>query len=296
MKFTWGNQPLGWIFWHPHQGLWNWTLIGIIKKCIPLSIINKTIIFIIIQIDNLLLLIRVLARRIIKTGLKSIFNIDIFLNIDGLLYFDLGTHREANELSVVTDLILPRLGNNYRAFGFEASRAFYEEVKSKYVHKKNVKMINCALCFELPKTGKVKLFIDPEGGDGNSIYRNNFAKFEEVVAVRLSDWIRRNQIDLSKHVCLLRMNIEGAEYDVIKDLVDSHLAEHIDGYYGMWDDVSKIDIHRDKEFRALLAKHDISPITFNGRDLKDPLRMMIIKYDIKTSLLSGLNKKFRSPN
>lgn len=291
MKFIWGKQPLSWIIWHPHQGLWNWTLLGMIKKLIPLSIINKPIIFIIIQIDNLLLLKRVLTRRIVKTGLKSIINTDIFLNIDSILYFDLGTHREANELFLVTDSILPRLCTNYKAFGFEASRLFYQEVKSKYIHKRNVKIINNALCFDLPKTGKVKLFIDPEGGEGNSIYRKHFRKFEEVAAVRFSDWIQRNNIDLSKSVCLLRMNIEGAEYDVIKDLVDSRLAENIDGYYGMWDDVSKIDISRDKEFRALLAKHDISSITFNGRDLKDPLRMECIRYDIRTSLLSGLNKK-----
>ena len=38
------------------------------------------------------------------------------------------------------------------------------------------------------------------------------------------------------------------------DLVNSGLAGYIDGYYGMWDDISKIDKQRDDAFRAFLQK------------------------------------------
>ena len=86
------------------------------------------------------------------------------------------------------------------------------------------------------------------------------------------------------------MNIEGAEYDVIEDLVESQLARYISGYYGMWDDVSKIDMQRDDRFRAFLAKNQIHPFTFNGRDIPWAVRMSCIEYDINTSVLTGMRK------
>ena len=64
------------------------------------------------------------------------------------------------------------------------------------------------------------------------------------------------------------MNIEGAEFDVLQDLVESGLAAHIDGYYGIWDDVSKISVKRDAEFREFLSRNGIRSMTFNGRDVK----------------------------
>ena len=42
-------------------------------------------------------------------------------------YLDLGTHREAAELSHMLHRVLPRLSRNYQAFGFEASRDLLEE-------------------------------------------------------------------------------------------------------------------------------------------------------------------------
>ena len=74
---------------------------------------------------------------------------------------------------------------------------------------------------------------------------------------------------------------------MIADLVDGGLASCIDGYFGMWDDLSKIDKRRDNEFRAFLAKHHISPFTFNGRDLEFHFRVRCIEYEIETSVRAG---------
>jgi hypothetical protein len=102
----------------------------------------------------------------------------------------------------------------------------------------------------VPSSGKVTLYKDSGRGSGDSLYRESDS-YEEVDATRLSDWLLRRNIILQRGICLLRMNIEGAEYDVIKDLVESGLARNIDGYYGMWDDVFKIDQQRDEAFSCL---------------------------------------------
>ena len=133
------------------------------------------------------------------------------------------------------------------------------------------------------------LYQDSGRGSGDSLYRRSDS-YEEVGATRLSDWLLRRNIILQRGICLLRMNIEGAEYDVIRDLVERGLAQNIDGYYGMWDDVFKIDQQRDEAFRAFLTANRIHPFTFNGRDMRWSWRRRCIEYDINTSVLARLHK------
>ena len=87
------------------------------------------------------------------------------------------------------------------------------------------------------------------------------------------------------------MNIEGAEYDVIKDLVHSGLSERMDGFFGMWDDLSKIDIERDDDFRAFLLRNRIQTFPFNGRDLEHAFRKKCILYHVHTCILKALSKQ-----
>lgn len=47
-------------------------------------------------------------------------------------------------------------------------------------------------------------------------------------------------------------SMEGAEADVMEDLIAYDLLKYFDGFYGMWDDVSKIDQEKDRVFRGLL--------------------------------------------
>jgi hypothetical protein len=92
-------------------------------------------------------------------------------------------------------------------------------------------------------------------------------------------------------VVLLRMNIEGAEYDVIRDLMETGVSGCVDGWFGMWDDVAKIDPDRDREFRSLLACEEISPFTFNGRDFLFGPRLRCIEYDISTTIHGVLRRR-----
>jgi hypothetical protein len=142
----------------------------------------------------------------------------------------------------------------------------------------------------------VVLFGD-ESGDGisSSLYRPGPAQ-RRVPALRLSDWLRHESLADGGRVLLLRMNIEGAEPEVIADLIDAGLHGYVDGWYGLWDDMGKIDPQRDAAFRRLLRAHGIRPVTFNGRDLRWPWRVRCIAYDMRTSLRAGARRLARAGN
>ncbi|MCC7353236.1 MAG: FkbM family methyltransferase [Anaerolineae bacterium] len=196
----------------------------------------------------------------------------------------------------MVDEILPQICDDFRAFAFEASRESYELARRRFAGRDNVTFVHGALCQMLPDDNKIRLYKDGRNGLGNSVLKHNFAEYEEVDAIRLSEWMQEQQLNLENSVCLLRMNIEGSEFDVISDLVNGGLHKFIDGYFGMWDDLSKIDKRRDDEFRALLARNNIRPFTFNGRDLGSNFRLKCIRYDIDTSVRVGLRRLGKSPN
>lgn len=286
---TQNKNPLSWVLWHPHQGLWNRTLINAIRKIIPVAPIHKGICFAIIHLDTFILFLRAIATRVSLLGLLKIFSKAWVPDDISILYLDLGTHKVGAELSFVVDHILPPACSNFEAFGFEASQESFEQVAKKFADRENVKLIHKALSHILPSNGKIKLFKDMSNGIENSIYRQT-ARYEEVEAIRLSDFLIENRLVTDNRIILLRMNVEGAEYDVIKDLVEHELAHNISGYFGMWDDVSKIDIGRDAEFRTFLAKHRIDTFPFNGRDLRRVLRRKCIAYHMHTRIMQGLRE------
>lgn len=289
------KQPLLWMLWHPHQGLWNWKLVNGIRRVVPIAAIHRAIFLAIIHLDTFILFLRAIATRVSLMGLSKIFHKARVPDDISILYLDIGTHKEGAELFFVVDKILPLVCNNFEAYGFEASQESFEKVAKRFTDKENVQLIHKALTHILPNNGKIKIFKDMSSGVGDSIYRQT-AQYEEVEAMRLSDFLIENHLVKDNSIVLLRMNIEGAEYDVIQDLVENQLANYIDGYFGMWDDVSKIDIERDAEFRTFLAKHQIHTFTFNGRDLSRRLRRKCIVYHIHTRIMQKLHELQRAPS
>jgi len=277
-------------FWHPHQGLWNWELMRVSKKILRVRFLYDLFDRIVVFVDTLLLYLRSRIRRVKRLGFFSLFSKNSKSISLPIIYFDLGTHREGKELEYMVDNILKNCTSNYQAFGFEASTEFYNVALNKFQNIKGVKMINGALCHSLPKNSKIRLYKGVGEGLESSIFRPNLDSFEEVNAIRLTEWIRDSNLSLTDSICLIRMNIEGSESDVIDDLVDADIVSCIDGFYGMWDDVSKISMDNDREFRRKLKKYGVSPFTFNGRDFRSKMRLNCIKYDVFTSILVGMNK------
>ncbi|MDJ0799802.1 MAG: FkbM family methyltransferase [Calothrix sp. MO_167.B12] len=262
---------------------------GGLQKVMPIVPIYKIMCLAIVLLDTFILFLRAFITRVSLLGISNIFHQARVPDNISILYLDVGTHKEGSELLLVVDEILPPICNNFEAYGFEANQESFEQIAKKFADRENVQLIHKALVHNLPSNGKIKLYKDMGSGLADSIYRHT-TQYEEVECMRLSDFLIESRLIKDNRIVLLRMNIEGAEYDVIQDLVENKLNNCIDGYFGMWDDVSKIDIGRDAEFRTFLAKHQINSFTFNGRDLYWSFRRKCIVYHMHTRIMQGLRK------
>jgi FkbM family methyltransferase len=270
------SRPPGWIFWHPHQKLWNWSILGIIYLFFGDSQLAKFLDTQIIKLDTSLWNSKL--NKISSRAERNGYNKNKTIR-----YFDLGTHKEAEELKWMHSF-LSEFTNPIQIFGFEAHPDHYNEASINTGSLDYVEIYNFALVHQLPKTDTVRLYTGT-GGLSDSIYRSYKKTYIDVPAMTFSQFLVHNNIDLSESINLIRMNIEGAEWDVIKDLIDKDLLQYFDGFFGMWDDLSKIDLQKDKEFRALLKEHKIHTFPFNGRDMKIQIRINLIR----KSLLKAIN-------
>jgi hypothetical protein len=278
--------PFWWLVWHPYKGLWNGHLVGLIHERVPLAPARDTLIWLIVQVDTLCLFARVLATRIRRLGIRSVLSKATVPDSVPVLYLDLGLHREGEELAWVAGNLLPKISNRFEAFGLEARRDSFLQVHRKLGGLDNVRIVHTAVCYPAPSDGKIKLYIATNDGMGDSIHRPG-TSYEVVPGTRLTDFLEDNNIALGERVTLLRMNIEGAEYDVINDLIDSGNVSNIDGYSGTWDDMEYIDTQRAAELRSLVKQHRIYRFPFSGQDLKWPVRTKCIEYYFRTQVLLG---------
>jgi FkbM family methyltransferase len=180
-------------------------------------------------------------------------------------YFDMGLC-DGEELQWMVDSILPSLGiENYRAYGFEACRAFYNKLRPKFAHYDRVMLVNRAIS---NRNGAGRLYYSWESKEGHSIFDTKCNvdkdKFETVECVLFSDWLKETVPDFAESFNILRFNIEGAEWHLIDDLVKNDLAKHIDIFCGHGDDVKKIGDYKNRvnEYYELLKRHHINILSF----------------------------------
>ena len=175
-------------------------------------------------------------------------------------YFDLGLCRGI-ELNWIVNQIFPSLGiKEYSAYGFEASAPYASALEKSYSSNSNVTICHTAIS---DKEEKVKLFHSPNAV-GHSIFssKNNVLeeKFEEVDGIRFSHWLKQEGIDLESSFNILKVNIEGAEWHLFRDLVENDLVKHIDIFCGAGHDVEKIGELNEKvdEYYSLLEDNEIN--------------------------------------
>ena len=200
-------------------------------------------------------------------------------------YFDLGTHEKAQELKWVSNKILSKLPNPYKIFAFEANPKTFNLAKNNISKIDNLEFKNLALVNKAPKSGLVKLYMSDDGL-GDSIHWASDLHID-VEAKKLSDVIKNEGIRLVESINIIRMNIEGSEYDVIEDLIETDLIKYFDGFYGMWDDVFKQDKGKYIKFQKILKEIDVYPFPFNGRDMRFPNRKRLIKRSLKNSIFGN---------
>lgn len=275
------RQPVTWILWHPHQKLWNWRLVGIVTRLFrPVPVVGSSIVRLIVFVDSLLLLSKVTLRRRSRRRRAARRLSRAPRDVD-VLYVDCGVHIDARELVWLQSWLSSRC--KLRMLAFEAGREHYEQARQKLAGIPSLDLRHAALVGP-SHDGPTAALHFTGGGDGRgaSLFASRGQTVETVPAVRLSEVLR--SVSPAPEAIILRMNIEGAESFVIDDLVQSGLHARVDGWYGMWDDLSKIDPQLDAPFRAVLKANRIETIPFNDRDLGHPIRRLAIRTDIEAMI------------
>jgi hypothetical protein len=271
------DSPLR-IVWHPHQKLWN----GRLERGLGLLPGHAVLVRLLVAVDSLLLAGRVVLRRARRLGWRSLVGRPALP--PRMLYVDCGLHREGLQVGSVLEWFGDRAAVS--VIGYEASADHYAAVEKKFVGHP-VDLRNEALVGPQHAEPVVRLYKDGGDGKGDSLFSERGETFETVPAVRLSAALREYAGEHGHQPVILRMNIEGAESFVIDDLIDAGMVGEVAGYYGMWDDLSKIDRRRDAAFRRLLRREGIRTVTFNDRDYRHRLRLWAVRYDMTTALAAS---------
>jgi FkbM family methyltransferase len=144
---------------------------------------------------------------------------------------------------------LPLARTGARVYAFEPNPSAYQELLRKTDGVENVTVFHAAVTAE---AGPVKLYLhrwdekDPvHWSTGSSILKGKRNvredRYVEVEGVQLSRFIRELDAD---RVSLLKMDIEGAEVDVLNQLLDDGLHQRID--------LAFVEVH-DRQIRSLAA-------------------------------------------
>lgn len=151
----------------------------------------------------------------------------IFIN-----YFDLGL-RDGWELDEFLKFV-SSFNIKYKVYGIEACKKLYDKLHTKYIANPNIEISHLAISSKDDQL--IKLY-HSKNYDGNSIFKtkNNLLdvdkNFEMCKTKRISTFIQ----DIKKSnntINIIKANIEGAEYDVIKDLQMENKLDYFDYYIG----------------------------------------------------------------
>ncbi len=289
------SEKLRNLLWPPRKRLYNRPLMKYLKTHLPIPSAYQMFAYLIIFIDTVIMTGEVRIRRIQRLGVMSLVKPPPKLSAEyPVLYIDVGTHRAAAELRWMAERVLPTLCERFTAQGFEAAASLHAEAEKCTAGVPNVQITHLALTDHVPESGMVRLYHNGEDGIGNSLFRDSGRTFEDAPASTLSKWLNDAGLDSGNAICLLRMNVEGAEQGIIADLCGRGLLAIIDGYYGLWDDVGKIDSAAGKAFEADLKHENIAPLSFHdSRDLTHRARRAALKYDFVTALTSGQRRLAR---
>ncbi|MFA5882883.1 MAG: hypothetical protein WDA60_03435 [Acidimicrobiia bacterium] len=268
-----------WIVWHPHQKLWNWWLVHRLQRVSRRPAVTSAV----VGADSLLLVLRVLLRRVVRLGPAAVLRPSLPLPAR-VLYVDCGLHRGGLQVATVRHWLGDR--TDLSVLGFEASPEHFPVVQAAYADAP-VDFRNVALVGPDHPSDVVRLYRSGGSGKADSLFAERGEEFDTVPAVRLSAVLEEFFAEHGRQPLLVRMNIEGAEEFVIDDLVDSGLVEQVAGFYGMWDDLGKIDPARDAAFRRTLRAHHIHTVTFNDRDYGHRFRLWAVRYDMNTALVAA---------
>ena len=107
-----------------------------------------------------------------------------------------------------------------KIFGFEPSKKLFQEL-TKSFESDLVKIYN----FGFSDSSKESYLIDEQDGSFvKNIPPKKLSNYEKIKVVKLSDFIFNNNL---QQISLVNMNIEGSEYKVLKDVIETGAIQRI---------------------------------------------------------------------
>ena len=205
-------------------------------------------------------------------------------------HFDIGL-AYGREIQYCHD-IYSKLNIPFTIYGIEAERTSFKYCSMIYKNLKNIKLFNFAITNK--EDSKIKFFLQDDNTNyikqGNSIYssKNNVCsnKYQVVKALKFSSFLKENNIILDNSINIIRINIEGAEWDFFSDLDSNNLINSFSIFMG----AGKTDIYKvkelvenniDKKFDNLINKHDLKIYRYSSSKLYKNiiLQKLLIEYN-----------------
>jgi FkbM family methyltransferase len=180
-----------------------------------------------------------------------------------ITYIDIGLHKEAPEIGMMIS-ICQSLGIEYRIYGYEPCPDYLHHLRGKFEDDPCVTIRGIAIS---DYNGIGRLYMTEQfNGEGNSIYatKNNVdpSRYYMVEVAALSDELET----IERHdLTILKYNIEGAELNMMKDLIKTGKYKLIDFYCGATPDIGKVAEIRGElvGYQQMLVDNGIKPFLFH---------------------------------
>lgn len=163
----------------------------------------------------------------------------------------------------------------YKVYGFEPAPDTYATLVEKFKSNKNITVMN----FAVSDTEKKCNLYDATRPSSRSLHSEKFNvyknKFMEVNAIKFSDFFEKNY-DPINDFCIIHCNIEGSEYELYTDLIESKMSKEIKLYFGSLGDLYKVGKSKEEieNFLSYLKTNNIEVVTANDQSVKAILEKM----------------------
>jgi len=165
------------------------------------------------------------------------------------------------------EIALKRYKGFDRFYAFEPLVKNFEILKKKFGDRENVYLVNAAADTE---ARKAKFYLGNEWGDeGGSLCDNKTTcfkdKFENVTCLDFSKFVTEN-FSLKDKI-ILKVDIEGKEYDLFKYMIKENSISYIDKIYCEWhNDRIGLDYGKHRELIRQLRKRGFNLVGDNSLD------------------------------